>query len=248
MFLNKLEDSEPWTFGEAIRPGQRTDLEKARDLKIAGASDLDVAMEYPAVSAKHSQWISWVGSLHRSKEATERLKRKYAEMTRRSWQNQVLQDILQQPERTVLWLMDLQGGSGKSTLTGMLAVEGAFVSSGGTVHRDIAYGYDHQEICIFDLSRRSKLPMTLVEEMKNGRVSSDKYKSCIKRPHKGTYCKVAIFANVEPPLKDLSMDRWVVKELKQVAGIWTLITRNVQDMRREQDEAENDQNDYVYHV
>lgn len=105
--------------------------------------------------------------------------------------------------------MDETGNSGKSWLANWLAVHRkAFVVTIGA-HKEIAYLYDYQRYVVFDLARdqEERVPYKLLEDFKNGRITSTKYEPELKlfRP-----AKVVVFSNFQPDQTKLSPDRWQI--------------------------------------
>ncbi len=97
-------------------------------------------------------------------------------------------------DRTIIWVTDPQGGSGKSRLARHLIMEHGACLLGGRV-QDMAYQYDNERIVIFDVSRAqaeySDHLYTMAEALKNGTLVSTKYESEMKLfgpPHVIFFC------------------------------------------------------------
>ncbi|KAK3082789.1 hypothetical protein FSP39_023733 [Pinctada imbricata] len=134
------------------------------------------------------------------------------ELELRPWQRQVRRQILQQDDRTVLWIHDEVGGHGKSTLAKYMMGEGAmYATNSSTVN--FAYAYKEEKVVIFDFVRddRDHINYGILECLKNGMMFSAKYESRVKR---FTPAKVAVFANFAPDYEKLSADRWLVYNLE----------------------------------
>lgn len=128
------------------------------------------------------------------------------------WQKTALDILLEQNDRKILWIYDKKGNSGKSFLTNYIIDKfDAFFCNGGKL-ADIAYAYDHQEYCVFDLPRSQGdfLPYKCMECFKDGRIFSSKYMSCMKRFDP---CKVIVFSNDPPDTSKVSLDRWNILEI-----------------------------------
>lgn len=126
----------------------------------------------------------------------------------RPWQQQLLNILQSSPDdRTILWVADPAGGSGKSRLARHLCLNHkAICLSGKTV--DMAHMYRKQPIAIFDISRaaaeHSDHVYTMAEKLKDGILSSGKYEGTCKifrPPH------VIVFANFEPDAGKWTPDR-----------------------------------------
>lgn len=130
------------------------------------------------------------------------------------WQLNVLDIIKGEPDpRKIYWFWEAKGNSGKSSLcTWLMDNRGARVVSGTC--KDILYILAELEsfpkIIVIDIPRSNDaahISYQLIEQLKSGRLCSTKYKGVIKRfniPH------ILIFANIEPDMLSLSLDRWEI--------------------------------------
>lgn len=131
----------------------------------------------------------------------------------RDWQAKVVNLLLLQSLRNVLWIYDSEGNSGKSILSNWLMDNhGAFFCNGGKI-ADISLAYQNQEIAVFDLPREIAefTPYRAMECLKDGRFFSPKYQSCVKRFNP---CKVVVFCNFLPDRTKMSLDRWQIYDLE----------------------------------
>lgn len=133
--------------------------------------------------------------------------KKCAVKTLRPWQQEELDLLLQQDDRTVRFVVDDVGNTGKTAL-GRFLVENhdAFYCTGGKI-ADIMHAYERQEIVVFDMARckdHEAWPYEVMEFMKNGMGFSGKYESKMK---KFNPCKIIVFANCMPDISKLSRDR-----------------------------------------
>ncbi len=134
-----------------------------------------------------------------------------------SWQKRSLATLKKEPnDRTIYWIWEPNGNSGKSAFTKYLVVkESALIVSGKGA--DIKYGvvsyYEKEgvdpKIIIVDVPRSmlQYISYQAIEEVKNGCFFSSKYESAMftmNSPH------VVIFANEEPDYDKMSSDRWEV--------------------------------------
>ena len=208
------DDAGPWEHGafNQAEPGKRNDLADARDSIMGGATKREIYMEYPSVAARHPRYVDTLLAFARS-DAYKGITDFAAKF---SWQQSVL-DMLEHPPhpRQLLWVHDAFGNAGKTYLARYLVdSKGAFYSNGGR-GTDICFTYDYEPIVIFDYVRDSKdyVNYGVIEQIKNGILSSGKYESTTKRfptPH------VIIFANFAPEANKFSDDRLVVIELDSV--------------------------------
>lgn len=134
--------------------------------------------------------------------------------TLRLWQQDLL-DILQgtPDERAIHWYWEATGSVGKSWMATFLARNhGALTVSTGKT-QDIAYMFQPTRIVCFDISRAVDMDhvnFSVMEDIKNGRLMSSKYMSCVKyfdSPH------VVVFANSPPPHGKFSADRLRIVEI-----------------------------------
>ena len=97
---------------------------------------------------------------------------------------------------------------------------------------DIVHAYNDQETVIFHFERQvvDKVNYQIVERIKNGIVWSSKYNSMSKLYMPG---HVICFATFLPEEKQLSLDRWAIKEI--VGDGWMDITE--QTLKTQQHEA-----------
>lgn len=134
------------------------------------------------------------------------------------WQMSVLRRLFNQNDRAILWVYSVDGGFGKSFLAHFLnSVYDFELFDGVTKTHDIAHmlGEVFSGI-VFDVTRddASHFAYSTLESLKNGFVSSGKYKGIrrIFRP-----VPVIVFANFEPVSSRLSADRLDIKCLDGLA-------------------------------
>ena len=144
----------------------------------------------------------------------------------RPWQGLVWGLLQPMPDpRTIFWVWEPTGNSGKSSLTKKACLElGALLLSGKGadvkcgVARWVEQKGTYPRVIIYDLPRsfnQDYLNYTALEEIKNGCFFSGKYESGMvigEHPH------LVIFANEEPDYSKLSHDRWVVIDVRSVQG------------------------------
>lgn len=199
-------------FGELPKPGKRADLDAYRDAIVEGKGFETCAMEHTSASARYYKWGEKLRSTIRTRVATEELKAILSAADLRPWQQDCLDKLRAQDDRTVLWIWEPEGGCGKTFMAKWLYVmESAFYCEGGK-KADIAYAYKYEETVVFDLSRQVEefVNYGVIESFKNGLIFSAKYESAMK-VFKG--CRVVVFSNWAPDRTKLSEDRWEVIEL-----------------------------------
>lgn len=128
------------------------------------------------------------------------------------WQQEIINLITAEPHpRYIYWYWEPTGGVGKTDFIKhvLLNYDAKFFQG---AKRDIAYAYNGQEICLFGFSRTTegKISYDSIESLKDGLIFSGKYESDDKvynRPH------VICFANWEPEVDAISLDRWIIKRI-----------------------------------
>lgn len=136
------------------------------------------------------------------------------------WQHYILDLLKQEPDnRTVHWFWEPNGGVGKTTLVRHYCMnnkDNAIMVNGGM--KDILsavaeFVLEHEygpKVVFFNIPRSKGISYTAIESLKDGIFFSTKYHSSmciINPPH------VIVFANDEPILEKLSLDRWQVHRI-----------------------------------
>lgn len=174
---------------------------------VSVCSTWDDVLRIPNISCK----LSWAKEVWRKKATPiEDLPG-----TLHQWQKDEVASLLLQDNRKIRFIVDYQGGLGKTVLAKYLVQEhGAFYTRGGK-HADIAYAYDRQNIVCFDMSRSNEeahWPYPVMECFKDGMLFSGKYESLTKI---FPSCKVIVLCNQHPDSHKLSSDRYDIKEYNQ---------------------------------
>lgn len=150
----------------------------------------------------------------------DKVLKKYENVVWKDWQKEILEMIEKDPdERSIHWYWEPTGNIGKSFLSKYIACKynGVIICDGkkdnifNQVNMMMENGVEPR-IVIMDVPRtiEGKIHMGTVEALKNGMMYSGKYEGgqCIfECPH------VICLANFLPPVEDLSMDRWNIKDL-----------------------------------
>lgn len=126
------------------------------------------------------------------------------------WQDDLLDIILCGPNaRTVIWVWEPTGDTGKSFFIKHLAVNHGFQPLTNAPTRDIACAWQRGDVCI-DYARTDSTERNydILEKIKNGLMFSAKYESQTKFSEQYRDCHVICFANEPPEVSKLSMDRW----------------------------------------
>lgn len=122
-------------------------------------------------------------------------------------------DIITGPvdPRKIYWFWEPIGNVGKSDFCLHCILNHDVIVFDGA-KKDILHAYNGEKIVFFDLSRTCEnyVSYDAIEQLKKGFCFSTKYESKMKvynKPH------VIIFANFEPDVSKLSLDRWDVTEI-----------------------------------
>lgn len=213
-----IKDGDFEEFGQfdEVQMGKRNDLlATVSALDESRLEDLMTHEVHGPIIARHMNYFRSVDNLLTTRRAVAALQRTYSGAVLRAWQTYYLSIVTGEPDRrTVYWVWDKVGGTGKSWFADYLvATQDAIVFSNGKI-TDIAHAYKRERIVVFDLTRTQAEKLDAVymaiESLKNGRLFSPKYDSHTKifaTPH------VIVFANFEPDKSKLSEDRWKIQEL-----------------------------------
>lgn len=181
--------------------GKKPIFTEVANLIRSGKTYRDLVESHPGFTLQHSKKIKeFIAETAKPEEMCCVL---------REWQQQVADILRDTPnDRTVYWCWESTGGRGKSFLAEYLVR-----NAGGILlpskSAEAKYLFTGQRIAIFDFSRSQEdaIPYGLIEEIKNAHFASTKYEPVSKiynKPH------VICFANFEPDLSKLSIDRWNV--------------------------------------
>lgn len=133
----------------------------------------------------------------------------------REWQVECIEKLMNQNDRCILFVIDEEGSKGKSVLANHLVVKhNAFLCIGGKI-ADLSYAFmkhmdanPESNIAIIDMARCNSMefmPWNFMEQLKNRRMTSSKYKS---RTFFFDMQRVVVFLNHDPDRGKLSSDRW----------------------------------------
>lgn len=199
--------------------GIRNDLSVAREriLQKRNLAECYRDEDLLEICCKYPRWVSDIRNFR--EVAPDK------DVILREWQNSLVITLSAAPDpRHIHWIYDKKGNAGKSFLATHLQNNyGALVLCNGKT-ADIAHVFDSEPIVIFDLSRSMEAHVNygVMEDLKNGRIFSPKYDSCVKRfavPH------VVVFANFKCPDGVFSEDRLQLVTLPLVNDLHTETTQ-----------------------
>ena len=129
------------------------------------------------------------------------------ELQLRSWQQEVYDILKQQPDdRTIYWITDKSGNSGKSKLAKYLCTNDGAIMLNGENGNDMLYAYAGEKIIIVNIPRHSSVDYGAIEQLKDGLYFAGKYQSkCVNRPYE---VQIICFSNGFPSWDLMSHDRW----------------------------------------
>lgn len=132
-----------------------------------------------------------------------------------SWQKEIIEILIKEPDdRKIFWIWEPKGNCGKTTFCKYLSLKYGAIPIEGKKN-DILYcaaNYD-SDIYVFDLERSMEdfVSYGAIEKIKNGYYMCAKFES---KPIIRAIPHVFIFANFPPDKKALSLDRWVIKKIR----------------------------------
>lgn len=132
----------------------------------------------------------------------------------RDWQEKAIQLLKAQNDRNILFVVDIEGGKGKSILAKWIFSNLKAWGCQGGKQADLMQAYNQDcEYAVFDMARCNEStywPWSFMENLKNGWFTSTKYmglQTQFEAP------KIIVFTNEIPNKFKLSMDRYQIYEL-----------------------------------
>lgn len=159
-------------------------------------------------------YVKYINQLEKIAFRNKQINRERPKICLRYWQNQCQDYLMAQDDRKILFIVDYEGGCGKSTMAKYLMAEhNAFLCNGGkSADLGLAalnHGMDENKIVVFDMARCNDVdyfPWNFMEQLKNGYYISPKY---VSRKVECESQKIVVFMNELPPIK-FSLDRYEV--------------------------------------
>lgn len=143
----------------------------------------------------------------------------------RPWQQEIVQVVEEDPHlRRIHWYWESVGNVGKTSLCRylchhhhalILSGKGTDIFHGIVKYKETMSAYPR--VIIIDIPRSSLeyVSYAAIEKVKDGLFFSGKYEGCMvlmNAPH------IICFANSEPQVEKMSMDRWAIKEIENYTG------------------------------
>ncbi len=206
------KSGDTFKYGEYQVQGMKQGISSAYQMLKDGADMLDVAEKFPGMYLKYHNAFDKVARMYRQRQAKDSLKDWAQSKKLKKWQKEALQELKNQSDREVLWIVGRSGNEGKSFLAKhIIGTDNAFYVRNGK-SGDIAYSYEYQKTVVFDFvrSQEERINYGIIEAFKDGMLFSPKYES-ITKIFKPT--KVIVFSNFHPNKSELSADRWNIMEI-----------------------------------
>lgn len=206
----------PYEFGtepKKTEKGARTDLTQLyEDCKTMLPSE--IREKNPTYYIRYHSSINKICQEIKKEQKFEEFKKDYIKekIELKEWQQNVLDHLGDQSNRQVTWVVDTEGGKGKTFLSNCIqSYFSTFYSRGGKI-ADIAYAYNYEDYVIFDFTRESEgfINYSVIEMFKDGKLWSPKYDSQIKIFKPVT---VLCLSNFYPDQTKMSSDRWDIINL-----------------------------------
>lgn len=193
------------------RQGQRTDWNDFHARVGAGASDLELAEEFPSLFYRYPNAVIRGRQVHYQASVVIEPFSPWL-----VWQHE-LANVLSNPpsDREVIWRWSNGGQLGKSTFARTFKPERSLCINGGP-HADIYYaimGRIHSlDVVFFNYPRDSaeRFPYAVLENLKDRRFLNTKYES---REVRFNSLHVVVFCNFPPDRTKMSADRWNVEQI-----------------------------------
>lgn len=191
-----------WELGKFVPPGTRTDLLKLVDA-INEAPTFRSVLRNEEVADTLARHLNYARQVYDAKKPAP-----MEGFIPRPWQAHLLEKLLKPADdRTIYWICDPSGGSGKTTFAAYLVRNhDAIILAGKS--QDMFYAYDNEPIIVIDIPRADTLEYLnygAIEKLKDGVFFSGKYTSSLKlREHKA---HVLVFSNQEPERSKWTADR-----------------------------------------
>ena len=193
--------------------GKRSEFDNYRDWLLEHdriPTEKDVAFEWPSLYGRYRSNCLRMLSLLRPRVATRTGELK-------DWQDELKTELENDPDdRTIKFMVDYSGGKGKTWfclhMFGEKADDVQYMSI--AKRDDLAHMIDEQKtIFLMDVPRDQMqfLNYSILEQIKNGVVSSPKYESRMKVMR--DKCHVVVFCNEQPDRSQLSEDRFDIVTL-----------------------------------
>lgn len=199
------------TKGEIVIKGKRKcDMVDCVKMTLDKSSTENILEKHGSGYIMNKKKIDIVANAIEQEKIMQTLKSNAELVVLKTWQAQIVDKLMSQTDRQILFVVDMEGGQGKSFLTDFLIAKHDAIAFDNGKTADIKYGYKGQKIVVFDLCRSETeyINYGVIENIKNGRFFNTKYESeqriFLTKP------KVVVMMNQLPDQQKLSSDRFQI--------------------------------------
>lgn len=202
------------SFGDketVVTTGARSDLEMFKQgVKDNSMTRAELMEAHSEVFAKYPRFVNDYLAMHRPTIEPEM-------HPLRDWQAKLYLDLSKPPsKRSVIFIIDIVGNSGKSWFSAYVAHMKTGVQIIQPARKvDMAYSYNEDTTILFLDCPRSKqgefIQYDFLEQVKDGRIYSSKFESRMKMFHTP---HVVVLMNEHPDMTKLSADRYDIRVVK----------------------------------
>jgi len=240
-----FEDAKVYISKEDI---ENTDLKKDEEslfTRVSKCSTVQDALSKFAISPGDANGVVTMFNMKNGN-----LLSRYSYTPNMDWQLRIIEEVNEVPDnRTINWIFDKKGNSGKTALAKWLCIENPnrwFIAKDMGTSRDcativtsaISSGWEAWGV-IIDLPRQTEEHVRIyqyIEELKDGFVTSQKYCGrtvLFDSPH------VFVMANWLPQVDCLSLDRWKIREINSNKELVELSAERVRLLKENVDAPDN---------
>lgn len=235
-YCSKAESSVPGSFKEfgvmlnVSDNGKRKELDDFVKDANAGVTKQKMLKEFKHLNvlARYDKFASMVFSNYTNDQALLSLREETKDL--RPWQSAVVKTLDEEKKRSrsVHWVYDSVGNSGKSYLADYLVAHKDAFSLNADSYNNMAYIWTQNvsPICVIDLCRSDRVDegkkfddkslYRFLEQVKNGSMTSGKYESRVVRFPPP---KVLVLANYLPDSSAMSQDRWDIINISELVPV-----------------------------
>ncbi|AXQ65676.1 MAG: putative viral replication protein [Kreonivirus seabatis] len=202
-------------FGTCPNPGKRTEFDELKTWVLDHPhkpTAFQIAREFPQLFLKYGRIMEWVEAIYPTPSLEEG--------NPHQWQRNLARDLeAEADDRQVIFVVDEQGGAGKSWFSRWWYTAHADLTQllGVGKRDDLAHAIEpDKRYFLFDVPRTQLefFQYSILEQLKNRIVFSPKYSSRVKVlnhvPH------VVVFCNESPDMNKLTSDRYKVINIRNI--------------------------------
>lgn len=204
----------PIEFGKWSSGGQgsRTDILAVTEAIEQGMTNRELIQEFPTFIEKNFRCVQFIRDAVEEAQADDLLREEFKDFKPNKFQTEWNEHIDKQNRRQITWVVDEEGGKGKSHYAKYLCSQGWQCFENAKT-ADIAYALNRNaKGYIFDFSRsiEGRVNYGVMESVKNGRIFSGKYQG---KQKVFRVPKMICFSNFYPDVSKFSRDRWDIIDI-----------------------------------